>query len=158
MHVVLWLASIDMPDVAPDFILNNINGAALLACDDKKLEALGVVKKHDRVALLRAVKRQCTAKPIRPMSALEQCQSVWMCDGCVLIMLQWIWQRRRTPLPSLQLKSTQSSTVLLCWMLRTSSCVSMPVSRPRHITVLCIHTSLQIQPSHITPYPHTHHS
>ena len=32
MHVVLWLASIDMPDVAPDFVLNNINGAALLAC------------------------------------------------------------------------------------------------------------------------------
>ena len=48
----MWLASTDMCDVAPWFLLGSIDGTALLGCDDDGFCKLGVASAKDREKLL----------------------------------------------------------------------------------------------------------
>ena len=69
MHVVLWLASIDMPpDVTTSFILNSIDGTALLQLNGETLAGLGMASQPERASLLAQVKE--VASGLRCHSAL----------------------------------------------------------------------------------------
>ena len=67
MHVVVWLASTDVPDVAPAFILHNIDGPTLLAVSDDALKELDVASAVDRIKLLGRVKVLCSGRCSRSL-------------------------------------------------------------------------------------------
>lgn len=55
-RVATWLQSVNSAPYAPVFISNNINGDALLECDQQALKELGITKVGDRVRLHVAIK------------------------------------------------------------------------------------------------------